>query len=90
MIKQDNRPQPTSSDSRFETLRNLLLDDRAEDQKETKTEEAPQNQKQEKIIFISVNGNNNIVSAEKSRCTSRVFWKKTSFTALIAGCLLFF
>ena len=88
MIKQDNRPRPQSSDPRFETLRDLLLEDQPSARKEE--EELPQKRRQEKIIFISVNGNNNVVSTEKSRYTAHGYGKKGSFIVFIACCLLFF
>ena len=87
MIKQDNRPQNNFQDQRFETLKQLLQSD---PENESASTELSEQQKQEKIVFISVNGNNNVVSAEKSRYTAKRFGGKSWFSFVLFCCLLFF
>ena len=87
MIKQDNRPRTDFQDQRFETLQKLLQSD---SENESVPTDFSEKQKQEKIVFISVNGNNNIVSTEKSRYTAKKNGRKSSLYIIIAGCLLFF
>lgn len=89
MITQDNRPQPDSPEYKFDVLKSLLHDDLPPST--TAATETPVLKKdKDKIIFISVNGNNNVVSTEKSQYSSRGFGKKASFTVIIFTCSLFF
>lgn len=85
MIKQDNRPKKNISENRLDALKNLLQEDISGKKAPADTQED-----QKKIVIISVNGNNNIVSAEKSR---QINWrgdKKICFAAGIVLCMLFF
>ena len=87
-MKQDNRPRKTPSDDTWETLIDLLHDDPSSSAPQTETPVKEQETK--KIFFISVHGNNNVVSTEKSRYTAHGFGKRTSFAVVIGVCLLFF
>lgn len=78
MIKQDNRPQQDSFNTKIDFL-NDLLNDNASDN-------SPAPQETEKITFISVNGNNNIITTEKSRCSPRLYERKIP---LVVGAVLF-
>ena len=86
MITQDNRPQPDSPERKIDFLNSLLHDDFTPSTATTETS-VP---KKDKIIFISVNGNNNVVSTEKSQYSARGFGKKVSFAVILFICSLFF
>ena len=85
MIRQDNRPQGNISENRLDALKTLLQEDLPE--KENASVPQPE---QKKIVIISVNGNNNIVSAEKSKLISWRNDKKIALAATIVLCMLFF
>ena len=89
MIKQDNRPQQDSFNEKIDVLTNLLNDDNVSEQKRA-VDVFPASQKTEKNIFISVNGNNNVITTEKSRCITQLHGRKISFVAGTALFLLFF
>ena len=89
MIKQDNRPQQDSFRNKIGILNELLNDNAACEQK-TSAETSPDLQETEKITFISVTGNNNIITTEKSLCTTRPSGKKIPFVAGAVLFLLFF
>ncbi len=89
MIKQDNRPKPDTFETRLNSLKNLLSEP-SEQHQDKPPENNPAVNDREKAVFISVNGNNNIISAGKSQY---IIWdkkkKNTHFAGLIF-CLLFF
>ncbi len=87
MMKQDNRPQTDFQDQRFEALRKLL---QSSPENESVSEEHQEQQKPEKNIYISVNGNNNVISAEKSPYTAKRYTGKTAVSVAMICCLLFF
>ena len=89
MIKQDNRPQTEKSfEQRFNLLKSLLNDN--EDSDPTKKETKPAQEK-DKITFISINGNNTVVSTEKAAPSLRSNILKTSFfTILFFVCSFFY
>lgn len=89
MITQDNRPQPDSPEHKIDILKSLLHDDLTPSSTTAAKISVPGKDK-DKIIFISVNGNNNVVSTEKSQSFARGFGKKVSFAAIIVICSLFF
>ncbi len=89
MIKQDNRPNSDTFESRLNSLK-CLLNEPTEDQIKKDTEDPVGSKNAEKSVFISVNGNNNIISAGKSQ---HIIWKKKKKNALLAAiicCMLFF
>ena len=89
MIKQDNRPHSETFETRLGVLNDLLHEDQSpEKEKAPPVPVVPP--KRDKLIFISVNGNNNVVSAEKSQYTGRPHGKKAFFAIATCLCLLFF
>ena len=89
MIKQDNRSQQNSFNEKIDVLTNLLSDDNSSKQKHT-VDVSPVSQETEKIIIISVNGNNNVIATEKSRCITWLHGRKISLVAGAVLSLLFF
>ena len=87
MIKQDNRHRTDFQDQRFETLQKLLQSDSGNESVPTDFSEK---QKPKKSIYISVNGNNNVISAEKSPYTAKRCTGKTAISVAMICCLLFF
>lgn len=89
MIKQDNRPKSDTFESRLNSLKNLLREPSEQHQDKPPENNSALNETG-KAVFISVNGNNNIISAGKSQY---VIWDKKKKNALFAGfivCMLFF
>lgn len=89
MIKQDNRPKSDTFESRLNSLKNLLREPSEQHQDKPPENNSALNETG-KAVFISVNGNNNIISAGKSQY---VIWDKKKKYALFAGfifCMLFF
>ena len=89
MIKQDNRPKSDTFETRLNSLKNLLSE--PSDQHQNKHPESNSDPYETaKTVFISVHGDNNIISAGKSK---NINWdkkkKNSTFVALIF-CLLFF
>lgn len=89
MIKQDNRPKSDTFEARLNSLKNLLCEPSQQNQ-DKPPENNPAAGEPGKAVFISVNGNNNIISAGKSQY---IIWdkkkKNTPFAGLIF-CMLFF
>lgn len=89
MIKQDNRPKSDTFESRLNSLKSLL-NEPSENQTEKNIENPAYSKNTDKSVFISVNGNNNIISAGKSQ---QIIWDKKKKNALFVGlvcCMLFF
>ncbi len=89
MIKQDNRPKLDTFETRLNSLKNLLRESSDQNQ-ERPIESAPVSKEPGKAVFISVNGDNNIISAGKSQY---ILWDKKKKNALFTGmivCTLFF
>ncbi|MBR1777819.1 MAG: hypothetical protein IJ752_04460 [Alphaproteobacteria bacterium] len=89
MIKQDNRPHSDTFEKRLDILTDLLHEDQTPEQEEN-TSDPAEALKREKFIFISVNGNNNVISTEKSQYTGWNNGKKATFAAAAFLCVLFF
>ena len=85
-MKQDNRPPRNSPESQLDALTQML---REEPVRGPDTETETQ-QKQEKIVIISVTGNNNIITAEKAKHVIGHNDRKTFFVAGAMLCMLFF
>jgi len=85
MIEQDNRPQQNSFYKKLNVLTSLL-NEGASDEQKSSSDVSSVPQETEKITFISVNGNNNVITTEKSRCITRPHEKKIPF---ITGAVLF-
>ena len=81
MIKQDNRPPKSDT---FDRLKDLLNDNTAPVQNEEPKIE------NDKVVVISVNGNNNVITMEKSKYTSKKSGLKSFIFAESFICLLFF
>ena len=89
MIKQDNRSQQNSFSEKIDVLTDLLNDDSASKRGHT-ADISPASQETEKITFISVNGNNNIINTEKSRYITWLYGRRISLVAGAVLSLLFF
>lgn len=89
MIKQDNRPQSDFHDQRYDMLKTLL---QSEPENETATREPPESEEPPKgrMFFISINGNNNVVSTGKSRNAITGKFGKRSLFAVVTVISLFF
>ena len=85
-MKQDTRPPCNSAESRLDALAHLLQEESVPEQKE----QAETSNKHEKVIIISVNGNNNVISAEKAKQISGHYGRKTVLFAGAILCMLFF
>lgn len=89
MIKQDNRPKSDTFESRLNSLKNLLHEPSEQHQDKPFEKNSALNETG-KAVFISVNGNNNFISAGKSQY---ITWDKKKKRILFAGfifCMLFF
>lgn len=90
MIKQDNRPKADTFESRFNSLKALLYEQPKEQHRDNMQENNPAANDRGKAVFISVNGNNNIVSAGKSQYIDRDRRKRTALFSGFIFCTLFF
>ena len=89
MIKQDNRVKSDTFERRLNSLKKLLHEP-SEQYQNKSSENNPTVNDPKKAVFISVNGNNNVISAGKSQY---IIWDKKKKSALFAGlviCILFF
>lgn len=87
MIKQDNRPEMNDFNENFDKLRNLLNED---DGTQRRSNDTVTSKDKNKLIIISVNGNNNTITTEKSNCHIGNTGIKRSVIAGTFLCLLFF
>lgn len=87
MIKQDNRPKTDTSD-KLASLKRLLNEETPSDHESSETSDNARGK--DKIVFISVNGNNNVIATEKSQYTIRSYGKRTAFVVGAILSLLFF
>ena len=84
-MKPDNRPPCNSPKSQLDVLTEMLREEPARENTKTETP-----RKQEKIVIISVTGNNNIITGEKAKDIIGHNDRKTFFVAGAMLCMLFF
>ncbi len=89
MIKQDNRPESDTFETRLNSLKRLLHEPTEQYSKKTIKNSDVSNEP-EKSVFISVNGNNNIISTGEAQYVIQNKKKKRALFAAFVFCMLFF
>ena len=89
MIKQDNRPESNTFETRLNSLKSLLHEPSGQNP-DTSIEKTSVLNEPEKSVIISVNGNNNIISTGKSQYVIQNKKKKRALLASFILCMLFF
>lgn len=89
MIKQDNRPESNTFETRLNSLKSLLHEPTGQ-HPDTSMEKTSVSNEPEKSVIISVNGNNNIISTGESQYIIQDKKKKRALFATFILCMLFF